>query len=112
MAVPVPNPEAGLTVSQETFSLALQVSVPPPVFAMVMLWAAGFTPPVLPVKARLTGLSPIAGVAFPEVTVRVTGTDFAIPPVPLICTVLVYVPAARPKRLTLTLIVPALEPDR
>jgi hypothetical protein len=48
---------------------------------MLMVLATGFAPPTLPVKARLVGLSPIAGVVVPEVTVRVTGTDFAVVPV-------------------------------
>jgi hypothetical protein len=81
VAVPVPEPEAGLIVSQGASSLADQVSIPPPVFAMLIVLAAGFTPPAVPVKARLIGLSPIAGVVLPEVTVRVTGTDFAVAPV-------------------------------
>jgi hypothetical protein len=33
------------------------------------------------VKTRLVGVSPTAGVVLPEVTVRVTGTDFAVAPV-------------------------------
>ena len=61
-------------------------------------------------KAKLIGLSPIAGVVLPEVTVRVTGTDFEVAPVPLTVTVPVNVPAASPERLTLALIVPALVP--
>ena len=71
--VPVPEPEAGLTVSQEAFSLALQDSVPPPIFAMLIVWGPGLALPMLPVKAKLVVLSPIAGVILPEVTVIVIG---------------------------------------
>jgi hypothetical protein len=81
VAVPVPEPEAGLIVSQGALSLADQLRVPPPVFAMLNACAAGFAPPALAVKVKLIGLSPIAGVVLPEVTVRVTGTDFAVAPV-------------------------------
>jgi hypothetical protein len=80
VALPVRDPEAGLTVSQRAFSLALQVSVPPPVFAMLMVCAAGLAPPALPVKARLVGLSPMAGVVVEVVRVKVMGTCLVIPP--------------------------------
>jgi hypothetical protein len=79
--VPLPEPEAGLNVSQEALSLALQVSVPPPVFAILMVLAAGFAPPTLSVKDRLVGLSPMVGLVLVDVvTVNMTGTDLVVPP--------------------------------
>jgi hypothetical protein len=88
VAVPVPEPEVGLTVSQEAFSLALQLSVPPPVFAMLIVLATGFAPPTLPVKARLVGLSPIAGVVLPlAVTAMVIGMTRVVMPLPEIVAV-------------------------
>jgi hypothetical protein len=80
VAVPVPEPEAGLTVSQEAFSLALQLSVPPPVFAMLIVWAAGVAPPTLPVKAKLVGLSPMVGFVVDVIRVSVMGTCLVMPP--------------------------------
>jgi hypothetical protein len=83
VTVLLPEPEAGLTASQEALSLADQLRVPPPVFAIVRDWAIGFAPPTLPVKARLVGLSPMVGFVVDVVRVNVTGTHFLIPP-PLI----------------------------
>jgi hypothetical protein len=75
-----------------------------------MVLATGFAPPTLPVNVKLVGVSPTAGVVLPEVTVRVTRTDFVVAPVPLTVTVPVNVPTASPERLTLALTVPALVP--
>jgi hypothetical protein len=61
VSVPLLVPEAGLTANQLWLSLALQVSVPPPVLLMLRVWLAGLLPPWVAVKERLVGLAPIAG---------------------------------------------------
>jgi hypothetical protein len=61
VTVPLPVPEAELSVSQAAFSLAVQVRVPPPVLLMVRVWAAGLPPPCWAVNVKAVGLTPIAG---------------------------------------------------
>ena len=61
VTAPLPVPEAGLTVNQAALSLAVQLSVPPPVLLMVRVCAKGLLPPCWAVKDRLVGLIPIAG---------------------------------------------------
>ena len=69
VTAPVPVPEAGLSVSQATLSLADQLRVPPPVLLMAMVCAVGMPPPCWAVKERLVGLAPIAGLT------ETTGTE-------------------------------------
>jgi len=69
VTVPLPVPEAGLTVNQVAVSLALQFKVPPPVLLIVRLWLAGLLPPWVAVKEKLAGLAPIAGGAGAVITV-------------------------------------------
>ena len=78
--VPAFVPLVGVSVSQAALSLAAQVSVPLPVLDTPIICAAGLAPPAAPEKARLVGLSPIAGVALPDVTVMVIGTCLVVPP--------------------------------
>jgi hypothetical protein len=73
MMLPWPEPEAGLTVSHGTFSLALHVKVPPPELLMVNACVAGLLPPCWAVKEKLVGLAPMAGGIGAAVTVNVTG---------------------------------------
>ncbi len=75
MMVPLPEPEAGLRVSQAALSLAVQVKVPPSVFAMLMSCAAGLVPPAVPEKLRLVGFRSRLGVVVvpPVETTNVTG---------------------------------------
>lgn len=73
LTVAVLVPDEGLSVNQFALSLAVQVSVPLPVLATVRGWADGFAPPTVPLKDRLLGLKPMAGVEVEAVTVRVTG---------------------------------------
>ncbi len=54
-------PLAGLTLSQGALSLAVQLSVPPPVLVMLSVWLAGLLPPAVAVKLRLVGLTPMVG---------------------------------------------------
>jgi len=72
-------PEAGLRLSQAALSLTVQLRVPPPVFVMESVLAAGFAPPCVPLKVRLDGLRLMVGDVDPEVTVKVTGTDALSP---------------------------------
>ncbi|MCX5728040.1 MAG: hypothetical protein NTZ28_04240 [Nitrospirae bacterium] len=58
---PFPVPEAGLSLNQAALSLAVQLSVPPPVLLMLTVWVAGLAPPCLAAKERLVGLAPMAG---------------------------------------------------
>lgn len=65
---------AGLSANQSTFSVALQVSEPPPVLLMLKVWGTGLPPPCVAAKERLVGLAPIAGGMGAVATVNVTGT--------------------------------------
>jgi hypothetical protein len=69
-SVAAPEPEGGLRVNQPTFSLAVQLKVPP-VLLMVTFWVAGLAPPCMAVKESAAGLAPMAGSV---ATVKVTGT--------------------------------------
>src|SRR5574341_715911 len=59
--VPLPVPEAGETVNHAAWSLADQLSVPPPVLLTLRAWVAGLAPPWVAAKAKLVGLAPKAG---------------------------------------------------
>ena len=86
--MPVPVPDAGLTVNQAALSLAVQVKVPPPVLLTLTVWVAGLAPPWVATKERLVGLAPIAGGTEAAATVKVTGTVTGVTPVaPLSVTV-------------------------
>src|ERR1700704_6300602 len=93
--VPAFVPLAGVSVSQAALSLAVQVSVPLPVLITPIVFDAGLAAPAAPEKARLVGLSPIAGVALPDVTGMGIGTGFVVPP-PEMVAVPLEVPAASP----------------
>src|SRR5262245_28239510 len=68
-------PLAGVTVSQGALSLAVQLSVPPPVLVMLIVRFAGLLSPTVAVKLRLAGLTPMVGCCGgAELTVKVTGT--------------------------------------
>ena len=57
----LPVPKARLSVNQGILSLALQVSVSPPVLLMLKVWVAGLAPPCVAAKERLVGLAPMTG---------------------------------------------------
>lgn len=61
--VPVPVPEAGLTLSQVALPLAVQARVPPPVLLIVRACVAGLAPPCWAVKDKLLELRLMAGFA-------------------------------------------------
>jgi hypothetical protein len=61
VTAPFPVPEVGLSVNQAALSLAVQLSVPPPVLLMLKVWVAGLAPPCVAVKERFVGLTPMAG---------------------------------------------------
>ena len=73
VTVPVLVPDAGERVNHPAVSLAVQVSVPPPVLEILNVLGAGVAPPAVPEKVRLLTLSWIAGVAAAPVTDSVTG---------------------------------------
>lgn len=60
--VPVPVPDAGLTLSHEVLSDAVQLSVPLPELEMVMVRLAGLLPPWTAENDSDVALSPIVGV--------------------------------------------------
>lgn len=60
--VPVPVPDAGLTVSHAALSDAVQLSVPFPELEMVTVLLAGLLPPWTAEKDSDVALSPIVGV--------------------------------------------------
>ena len=80
VTVPLLVPDRGLRVNHAALSFAVQDKVPPPTFETTMDCAEGFVPPTVPAKPRLVVLSPMAGVALPEVTVMVMGTCLVVPP--------------------------------
>lgn len=61
VTTPLPVPKARLSVNQGALSLALQVSVSPPVLLILKVWVAGFAPPCVAAKERLVGLAPMTG---------------------------------------------------
>jgi len=62
VTVPVPVPDAGLTLSHVAFSDAVQLSVPLPELEMVMVLFAGLLPPWTAENDSDVALSPIVGV--------------------------------------------------
>jgi hypothetical protein len=50
-------PLSGLTLSHDWSPFAVQFNVPPPVFAILRVWAAGFVPPATSLKLKLSGLT-------------------------------------------------------
>ncbi len=58
---PLPLPEVGESVNQVALSLAVQVSVPPPVLLIARACAVGLPPPCCAVNETLVGLAPMAG---------------------------------------------------
>ena len=79
-AWPVEEPEAGLIVSQDFVFVAVQLSVPPPVFQTEKVAEAGFDPPTVALKAFDVALIPIAGVM--EIRLRVAETPLGAPTAP------------------------------
>ena len=73
--VTVTVPVVDARVSQATLSLAVQVSVPPPVLRMLNDWGAGLLPFCWAVKDKLAALTPMAGGTGGGVTVSVTETE-------------------------------------
>ncbi len=59
--IPLPVPEAGLSVSQAALSLADHVMEPPPVLEMFTVWEEGLAPPCCAAKDKLIGLRLITG---------------------------------------------------
>jgi hypothetical protein len=84
VARPFPVPEVGEGEIQGVLSLTDQVSVPPPLFVMAMVWGAGLPPPCWAVKERLDGLKLMVGVAVTvagaAVMVKATGTVTVVAP--------------------------------
>ena len=93
--VPLPVPEAGLTVSHVALSVAVQERVPPPVLLMLSVWVAGLLPPCWAVKDKLSGLAPMAGGTGAAVTVKDTGTETEVAPGALRVIIPLCVPAVR-----------------
>jgi hypothetical protein len=87
VTTPLPVPEARLSVNQAALSLAVQLSVPPPVLLMLKVWVAGLAPPCVAVKERFVGLTPMAGGTGAVATVNVTGTVTEEAPVAFMVTV-------------------------
>jgi len=71
---PLLEPDAGLTVSHEALSLALQFRVPEPVLDTVMVWLAGLAPPWMAEKESAFGVKSMTGTGA-AVTVNDTRTD-------------------------------------
>lgn len=95
---PVLVPDEGLNVSHGTASVAVQVSVPPPVLPMFTACADGVLPPTVPKNPRLIGLTFSMGLvdADEAITVRVTGRTVVFNELStLIETLDKYVPGAR-----------------
>ena len=95
---PVFVPDEGLNVSHGNASVAVQVSVPPPLLPMFTACADGLLPPTVPEKPRLMGLTFSMGLveADEAVTVRVTGRRVGFNELStLIDTLDEYVPGAR-----------------
>ena len=67
--------------------MAVQLRVPPPVLLMLRVLVAGSAPPLIAVKERLVGLTPMAGGIEAVATVNVTGTVTESAPVALTVTV-------------------------
>ena len=61
ITAPFPVPVGGLTVNQGALSLAVQLSVPPPMLLMLKVWVAGLAPPCVAVKEMVVGLVPMTG---------------------------------------------------
>lgn len=71
--VPLLEPDAGVTVSQFTFFVAVHV----PFEVTVMVWLAGFDPPCVAVYDKLDGVTVSEDAA---ATVNVTGTVTVVAP--------------------------------
>jgi hypothetical protein len=111
VTMPLPEPVAGLSVSQEALSLAFHVSVPPPVLLIPIDWAPGLLPPCVALNERLVGLAPMDGGTGAADTVKETGIVLGVVPVAATVIVALKVPAARPAVFTLAVTVPLPEPD-
>src|SRR5690349_22581999 len=97
-------PEVAERVSQDCVLLAVQLSVPTPVLAIVTVCGAGLVKPAVAVKVTAFVDTVKVGIAAftTKLTFMVCGEDAA--PGALIVTVSVYVPAASPAVATLTAI--------
>ena len=82
-------PDAGETLSHDADSEAVKLSVPPPVFVMLAVWAAGFAPPTVALNVMLVAETASTGAA--GFTVSVTSIVFGEPVAPAAATVIVVV---------------------
>jgi hypothetical protein len=57
VTVPLSVPDDGERINHPAVSLAVQASVPPPVFETLNVLGAGLAPPAVPEKVRLLTLS-------------------------------------------------------
>ncbi|HKU52645.1 MAG TPA: hypothetical protein VJQ25_09280 [Nitrospira sp.] len=80
---PLPVPEEEEIASQETFSLADQVRIPPPVLEMLRVCELELLSPCTAVKDRVAGLVRIIGGRGAASTVRLTGMITAAAPTAL-----------------------------
>ena len=112
VSVAAPVPEAGVTVSHDASSDAVQLSVPPPVLVTASVFAAGAVPPAVALNARLDGVTESAGgTGAVDGEGHRDGRGRRRPrPGAVTVTSVVYVPAARPVTSGVTVIVPALVP--
>ena len=83
------DPDAGETLSHDTDSDAVKLSVPPPVLVMLAVCAAGLAPPTVALNVMLVAETASAGVA--GLTVSVTSIVFGEPVAPDAATVIVVV---------------------
>lgn len=109
--VPFPLPEFCESVNQGALSLAIHVSVPPPVLLMLSVWAAGFPPPCCAVKDRVVGIAAMRGGTGASATMNVTGTEVFLAPGALMVIAPLYVPTANEPVAALILIAPLLVPE-
>src|SRR5258708_2685950 len=97
VTVPALAPLPGDTLSQVTFSDAVQLIEPEPVFETLTVLAAGSVPPTVAVNASVAGVTDSTGGGGGS-TVSVTVTVFGEPVAPAAASVMssVYVPAVKP----------------
>jgi hypothetical protein len=109
--VPELVPLAGDTLSHVALSDAVHGMDPPPVLLTDSVLAAGLEPPAVALNDRLDGVTESAGGTGAS-SVNVTGIVFGEPSAPVAVTVMsvVYVPAARPLIVGVTVMVPELVP--
>src|SRR5947209_5578268 len=113
----VPVPEVAPSTSHGCVFAAVQLSVPPPLFEIVIACAVGLAPPAVAENPSVAGVAETPGGTAAPATVNVTATVFVagLAPAAEIVTVSVYVPAASAPVAACTesdaLPVPAVEPS-